>query len=95
MRLIQIGNRVVNLEQVTSAEYNPDESHPSYPARVYSELRINYSSGMCNYDVFYEAEADALWKIIQVNSTLNLRSGNLAAISAIASQDEEPTAIPG
>lgn len=88
MRLIQIGDRLINLEEVTSAKYVRDASHPSYPVKVYSELTINYS-GMCsNYDIFYESEADALWKLLQANSVINLRAGNLAAIADIASQDD-------
>lgn len=95
MKLIQIGNRIINLEQITSAEYSPDESHPSYPAKLYSELRVNFASDSFNYNIFYEAEADALWKIIQINSTVNLRSGNLAAISAVESQDDITTPFAG
>lgn len=89
MRFIQIGNRIINLDQITSAEYNPEDVHPSNPPRVYSSLSINYASDSFNYNMFYEQEADTLWRILQVNATINLRSpirdGAIAAIDALES----------
>jgi hypothetical protein len=72
MQLIQIGNRIVNLDQITSVEYLAEDVHPSNPPRVYSSLTVNYSSDSFNYSVFYEAEADELWQVLRQNTTLKL-----------------------
>lgn len=91
MRFIQIGNRIVNLDQITSAEYTPEDVHPSNPPRVYSSLSINYASDSFNYSIFYEKEADKLWKVLRQNATLNLKFPNQE--SAIADLDPLPLDI--
>lgn len=72
MRLIQIGTKIINLDQITSVEYNPEESHPGHPAAIFSSLKVNYSSSAWTWDTFYEEEADELWKLLKTNSTVRL-----------------------
>jgi hypothetical protein len=73
MQLIQIGDRIINLDQVTSVEYIPEEVHPGNPVRIYSSITINYASDTFNFSRFYEEEADALWFFLRQRATLNLR----------------------
>ncbi len=82
MRFIQIGTKIINLDQITSAEYNPEESHPGHPAAVFSSLKIHYTSNSWTWDTFYESEADSLWALLKQNATLRVR--NQARDKAIA-----------
>lgn len=73
MQLVQIGDRIINLDQITSVEYTPDEVHPSNSLRIYSSITINYASDSFNYSRFYEEEADALWWFLRQSAILNLK----------------------
>ncbi|MGB9774564.1 MAG: hypothetical protein ACPL4I_11165 [Bacteroidota bacterium] len=90
MKLIQIGNRIVNLDQITSVEYLAEDVHPSNPPRVYSSLTVNYSSDSFNYNVFYEAEADELWQVLRQNTALKL---DLPTKQAKESTDIDPVPL--
>ncbi len=95
MRFIQIGTRVINLDQVTSAEYNPEESHPGHPAAVFSTLKVNYASSAWTWDTFYEEEADELWKLLKVNSTVRLpQPGRAKAIAELNDLEDSLTTSP-
>jgi hypothetical protein len=69
MKLLKIGNRLINLDQITSVSYEPEATNPGSP-QYWVECVVSFSAD--DYTVFYNGEAEIVWAYL--SSTLNCRS---------------------
>lgn len=63
MRLLQVGNRFINLDLMTDAKYIPAKSEPEKP----SKLRLHHLTTdprVFGEEIFWGAEADAVYSIL-------------------------------
>jgi hypothetical protein len=65
MKLVTIGDRTINLETMTAATWMPQTTVESGTIR---QRRIIISFGCDDTEIFYEAEADALWACLQIQA---------------------------
>jgi hypothetical protein len=60
--LICIGDRILNLDEITHVSYDSSATHPAI-SEHYTELVVSF--GCDDFQTFYNSEADALWKALK------------------------------
>lgn len=78
--MLRIGDRVINLAQLTHAAYEPIATNPAVEA-VWAELTLSFAN--CDdFAIFYGYEATRLWEIIRLHS-FDLDSAETVALKPI------------
>lgn len=69
MKLLQIGNRIINPEKVIHTSYNPTAYHPA-STDTWKECVVSF--GCDEFDAFYNEEADQVWAYL--SASMNCRN---------------------